>query len=76
MNKNRRKKLTKAIELLNQAKEIVETCASEERECFDNLTESLMNSEKGQKYDENASNLEECEGLFADLFINIETAME
>lgn len=59
MNKNRRKRLEKANELLDQAMNIVSECAEEERECYDNLPESLQYAEIGECMSETADNLEE-----------------
>lgn len=54
MNNNRRKEINKAIDLLTSAKEaweeaaaIIESCADEEREYYDNMPESLQGSDKG-----------------------------
>lgn len=57
MNKLRRTQLEEAISLIEKAKEIVENCYSEEQECFDNLSEGLQASERGQQYQTNADNL-------------------
>jgi len=72
MNAQRRKRLAEAAallqqandkkteldELLEQAKSIIEEVASEEREYYDNMPESLQNGERGSRADEVASNLE------------------
>lgn len=76
MNKARRKELEKAIELLNQAKEIVENCQVEEQECYDNLNEGLQATEKGQQYETNADNLQCAVDEFDTLIEYIEEAMQ
>ena len=38
---------------------IVSECAEEERECYDNLPESLQYAEVGERMSENAGSLEE-----------------
>ena len=58
MNKNNRKDLEKAIQLLQEAQSIIENIASEEREKYDNLTEGLQQTERGMKYEETADELE------------------
>ena len=48
MNKIRRKALRKALELIDEAKSIIEACRDEEQEAFDNLPEGLQESERGE----------------------------
>lgn len=62
MNKARRKELNKALELLAQAREIIEAMQEEEQESFDNMPEGLQVSELGEKIEENAYTLEEIAG--------------
>ena len=64
MNALRRKELRKAIELIEQAKSIVEQMQAEEQDCFDNLPEGIQNSERGEAIEECAYKLDEVlEGL-------------
>lgn len=49
MNAQRRKEIAKAIELIQQAREILEGVKDEEQEAFDNLPESLQRSDLGEK---------------------------
>lgn len=58
MNAARRKELSKAIDLIEQAKEIISAVAEEEREAYDNLPEGLQESEMGEKMNEIADDLE------------------
>lgn len=58
MNKARRKELERAIELLNEAKDIITACQEEEQECYDNLNEGLQATENGQKMETAAEALE------------------
>lgn len=58
MNAARRKELRKAIDLIEQAKEIISAVAEEEREAYDNLPEGLQESEMGEKMNEIADDLE------------------
>lgn len=87
MNNVKRKLLKAAIEQLTEAqkifenaKEIVEGVRDEEQECFDNLTEGLQASERGQKMEETASTLDDiCNDLemdFDDLISRLEESME
>lgn len=65
MNKQDRKELAAAIELLHQAETLVEEAmekiadlASAEREKFDNMSEGLQASENGQRLEQAAEALE------------------
>lgn len=68
MNKNDRKELEKAISLLKEAQEIIESIKDGEQDKFDNLSEGLQQTENGQKFEEIVSNLDEA-------YSNIEDAM-
>ena len=59
MNKARRKEIARAIELIEQAREILETLMDEEQEAFDNMPESLQSTERGETMEEYISILEE-----------------
>lgn len=58
MNKNDRKQLAKALDLLEEAKSIIENIKDEEATKFDNLSEGLQASEKGQKFEADADTLD------------------
>ena len=58
MNKKDRKELDKAVGLIDEAKEIIDSVMNGEQEKFDNLSEGLQQSEMGQKLEANVSNLE------------------
>ena len=58
MNKTRRENLQKAIDLLSQAKDIIDYVADEESEARDNLPENLAGSERYEQMDENCDELE------------------
>lgn len=64
MNSQNRKDLQKAVDLINEANSIIETIRDEEQEKFDNLSEGLQASERGQAFEENAANLD---SVFSDL---------
>lgn len=59
MNKARRKEIARAIELMEQAREILESVMDEEQEAFDNMPESLQSSERGEAMEEYIYTLEE-----------------
>ena len=60
MNKQRRAELDKASQMIENAKGIIENCQAEEQDCFDNLTEGLQQTERGQLMEENVSRLQDC----------------
>ena len=59
MNKQRRKEIAKAIDLIEQAREILEAVLDEEQEAFDNMPESLQSSERGETMEEYISTIED-----------------
>jgi len=69
MNADKRKELAKAIQLLEDAKSIIESIQEQEQECFDNLSEGLQQSERGQRFEELA-------GILGDAVGSVETAIE
>jgi vacuolar-type H+-ATPase subunit E/Vma4 len=46
MNKQRRAKLYQAINLLDNASEIIEAAVDEEQDCLDNMPENLQDSDR------------------------------
>jgi len=82
MNKERRKELCRAIDLLDEAKskleeatEIVQTCKDEEEECYCSLPESLQEGEKGDTMQENIDNLDEALTTIEDMPGTIDDAI-
>ena len=74
MNADRRKRLAKAVELLEEvqafavdkiaeAKDLIDEIAGEEREAYDNLPEGLQVAERGERMSEIADALENITGL-------------
>lgn len=59
MNKLRRKEIAKAIELLEQAREILEQVKDDEQDAFDNLPESFQYSERGEEMEDCIYTIEE-----------------
>lgn len=55
MNAEDRKTLDKAYALLDQAKALVEEVSTAEQEKYDNMTEGLQATERGQRMDEVAT---------------------
>jgi len=59
MNKQRRKALEKALEMLDEAYSVIENVRDEEQEAFDNMPEGLQASERGEQMEEYISILED-----------------
>lgn len=59
MNKARRKKLGEIIDQLENLREDLDAVASEEREAYDNLPESLQESDRGCAMEEAADELDD-----------------
>jgi hypothetical protein len=76
MNNERRKAIRGALELLEQAKDIIETVAEEERAYYDNMPEGIQASEKGEKAEENASALDDALNNIDEAIENVSHAIE
>lgn len=57
MNKEGRTKLDTAITKLEDVYAVIEELQSEEQDKYDNLSEGLQASERGEKFQENSDNL-------------------
>jgi hypothetical protein len=71
MNAERRKQLTEAISHVEEAKSIIETAATEERDEYEALSEKAQEAEKGVAIEACASTLDEalddCDSLIGKL---------
>lgn len=76
MNKNRRKAIEELISRLEDLQPEIDDLASEERECYDNLPESLQNSERGWQMSAAADALDEAQSSFAEVLVQLQEAME
>lgn len=72
MNKQRRKKISEIIEKLEDIVVELEELASEERDAYDNLPESIQYSERGEAMDAAADELGEVSGEVTDLSERLE----
>lgn len=59
MNKDRRRRIARAIALMDQAREILEDVSREELEAFDNMPENLQCSERGEQMEEYIDTIDE-----------------
>ena len=76
MNKTRRKWLEKTIATLEDQKLELESICEEEQEAYDNMPESLQESEKGQTMYENIDTLESASSDLEDIISNLEEILE
>lgn len=58
MNNERRKQISKAVDLMTEAAQILTACAEEEQKYFDNMPESFQSGEKGTAAEDAVMNLE------------------
>lgn len=76
MNKVRRKELSKAVELLEEAQSIIESCRDEEQEYIDNMPENLQESEKYYAAEEAVNNMDEAYDKIDEVINSVESAVE
>ncbi len=76
MNKNDRKQLQKAVDLINEARTIVEDVKYSEEEKYENLSEGLKCSEKGEKFTENVDELDSVVSSMEDVCSDIENVID
>lgn len=76
MNNSRRKEIESALELLEKAKDILESCAADERESFDNLPDGLQQAERGQAMEAAADALDSMVGYIESAMGEAGTALE
>lgn len=67
MNKARRKEIDKALDLLLEARVILEQVQSDEEDAFDNMLWGLQTSERGEAMEENIEILDEITGTIGDV---------
>lgn len=63
-------------DLLDSAKSVVEEVGSDEQESFDNMTEGLQKSERGQRMEEVAGSLDEANSDISNLSSSIQEAVK
>ena len=59
MNRMRRKELERALSLIGEAIDIIESCRYDEQDALDNLPEGIQMSERGESMEEYISIMEE-----------------
>ena len=58
MNKRDRKDLQRAVSMLDEARSIVGVLSESEQDKFDNMPENLQDSERGEKFESDAAELQ------------------
>jgi hypothetical protein len=76
MNAKRRKEITKAQALIEEAKGILETCQSDEQEYYDNMPENMQSGEKGQNAENAAGALQSAVENLEEAVSNCDTSLE
>ena len=76
MNKDRRNRLDEAISIIQEQLEIIEDIASEEQEAYDNLPESLQESERGETMSEYIDTLDEATASLEDVIGNLQEIVD
>ena len=59
MDKERRERISEAVGLIHQAREILEEVLDEEQKCYESLPEGMQNGEKGEQMQENMEIIED-----------------
>ena len=76
MNKDRRDRIAKIKEALEDLRGQIEDLQSEEQEAFDSMPESLQQSERGQASEAAANALQSAYDAADEAITNLETASE
>jgi hypothetical protein len=76
MNKERRARLLKALDMIADAQAILEECKSEEEDYRDNMPENLQASQKYETADQAVNELDSAIDSLNDVMSNTNTAME
>lgn len=76
MNKYRREQLSEAQTLLEQAKDIIESCHQEEEEYYENMPENMQWWEKWDKAQEAINNMSDAMSYLDDAISSVESSIE
>lgn len=76
MNKARRKWLTDTIEMLEQAMLELENIRDDEQEAYDNLPESIQDSERGEAMQENVDDMEDASSNLQDIIDQLQDIID
>jgi hypothetical protein len=76
MNSQHREELARARAFIEQAQTIIQTVRSEEQQAFDNLSEGLQQTTRGQAYEEIEQQLAEADDSCDNVIANLDAAVE
>lgn len=76
MNKPRRKDLERALELLGQARDIIEACRDDEQDALWNLPESFQESERGDQMQEYIDSMDDSLSYIDDVADSLDSIVE
>lgn len=76
MNKERRSWINQIISELESLKDDIENVGVEEQEAYDNLPESIQNSERGESMSDNVSDLEDAASNLDDIICTLQNIIE
>ena len=66
-DKERRERISEAVGLIHQAREILEEVLDEEQKSYESLPEGMQNGEKGEQMQENMEIIEDVLGCLEDV---------
>lgn len=75
MNNPRRTQIRSAMDLILQARELLDDVRSGEQEAYDNMPESFQVSEKGERMENSIAILEDAAAELEDMESNLEEAL-
>lgn len=76
MNAKRRKQLANAIEVLNNVLELLEEVTTDEQDAYDNLPESIQDSERGEAMQENVDDMEDASSSLQDIIDQLQDIID
>lgn len=76
MNNDRRKDISRAVSLLQEALSILEIARDEEQEYYDNMPENLQGGDRGQMAEQVASYLDDACSSLEDVISSAENSTE
>lgn len=76
MNKERRKRLSSAIDILNDALLILDDVKTEESAAYDNMPDGLRDSERGEEMSAKIDTMEEVYSQIEDAICSLEEVIE
>lgn len=76
MNAKRRKQLANAVEVLNNVLGLLEEVTTDEQDAYDNLPESIQDSDKGEAMLENVDDMEDASSSLQDIIDQLQDIID